>query len=420
MSLINDMLKNLERKGKRQSSPDYSFSDLTSTLSIELSKNRNSYFIIASLLSVLALFLTFTTSLKHRAHAMSTEVIASTPKPSPLLKPIVAENAGTDIPISSTLLTGIAMQIQQNNTFLRFLLNQNAMYRLSTNMEHNELIIIFEHTTLTAALPKINYAGSGIENISAYNDNEGNLKLVLQLNTAADLKRLELNKEGSAPELQLDILFSGDANTPISQSAEPHTIPVTIKKPVLESRTEQLYQEAIALASSGQSDEAIQALENLLATTPTYLSARKQLVTLLLLQGKNAEAHKTLDTGLKLQPNDPELTELAARLLVEDKKIDQAVRLLEKSAPSITQHADYHALMAALYERQGKNSLAANLYKQLLTLQPTNAKWWLGLGIALEGTGRQAESLEAFAKADNIGGLNPELKAYIQSRLQTD
>jgi cytochrome c-type biogenesis protein CcmH/NrfG len=53
-------------------------------------------------------------------------------------------------------------------------------------------------------------------------------------------------------------------------------------------------------------------------------------------------------------------------------------------------------------------------------VQPTNAKWWVGLGVALDGAGQSAESLEAFAKADNIGGLNPELKAYIQSRLQTD
>jgi Flp pilus assembly protein TadD len=421
MSLINDMLKDLERAGRTQSAPDYSLSDFKSTLSIELNKNKNSYLIIASLLTVLTLFVTFSKNLKHRAHHTNTAISVPQMQPSTLQKPaITSQNNATDIPVSSTLLTGIAMQIQQNTTSLRFLLNQNSMYRLSTNTLRNELIIIFEHTTLTAALPKINYAGSGIENITAYNDNEGNLKLVMQMNPAADLKRLELNKEGSAPELQLDIVFSGDANLSVTQQEEPHTIPVTIKKPVLESRSEQLYQQALALASNGQPDEAILALQNLLMTTPTYQSARKQLVSLLLLQGKKDQAHRALAMGLQLAPNDPELIQLAARGLVEDNKIDQAVNLLEKSPPSISQNSEYHALIAALYERQGKNSLAATLYKKLLMVQPTNAKWWVGLGVALDGAGQSAESLEAFAKADNIGGLNPELKAYIQSRLQTD
>lgn len=419
MSLINDMLKNLEKTGRHASTRDFALSDLKSTLSIELGRNKNYYIVIASLISVLALCFGLTVNLKH-AHKHITEL---TPAPLAAIKNPISNNMppaqiSNDIPVNPTLLTGIAMQIQQNNTFLRLLLNQNAIYRLSANMERNELIIIFEHTTLTAALPKMNYTGSGIESIDAFNDNEGNLKLVMQLSSGADLKRLELNTEGKAPELQLDILFPTENNAPITHQPEAaRTIPIIIKKPVLESHAEALYQQALALSNNGEPQKAIQALEALLVSTPDYINARTQLVALLLAEGKKAEATKVIHMGLAIEPNNAPLTELAARLLVDEDKVDQALHLLEKSAPSVAQHTEYHALIAALYERQGKNALAASLYKQLLALQPTNAKWWLGLGIALEGAGQRTESLEAFSKANDIGGLNPELKAYIQSRL---
>jgi MSHA biogenesis protein MshN len=57
------------------------------------------------------------------------------------------------------------------------------------------------------------------------------------------------------------------------------------------------------------------------------------------------------------------------------------------------------------------------LYKQLITLQSMNGKWWLGFGVALESMGKHEQALEAYVNADAAGGLTPELKAYISTQL---
>jgi MSHA biogenesis protein MshN len=73
--------------------------------------------------------------------------------------------------------------------------------------------------------------------------------------------------------------------------------------------------------------------------------------------------------------------------------------------------------MAALYQRQGQPALAEKLYSQLLALQPNNATWWMGLGIALENMGNRTLAMEAYLKAGQSGRLNPELKMYAQTRV---
>jgi len=51
-------------------------------------------------------------------------------------------------------------------------------------------------------------------------------------------------------------------------------------------------------------------------------------------------------------------------------------------------------------------------------VQPNNAKWWMGLGIALESMGKSTLAKEAYLRAGNSGQLNPELKMYAETRVQ--
>jgi len=105
--------------------------------------------------------------------------------------------------------------------------------------------------------------------------------------------------------------------------------------------------------------------------------------------------------------------------LLKENNVNKAISILEKYAPSIEANPKYHAFIAALYQRQGKTNLAANLYKQLLDLDPKNAKWWLGLGVTQESLGNTTAAVEAYNNADAIGGLSPETKAYVDTRIHT-
>ena len=200
--------------------------------------------------------------------------------------------------------------------------------------------------------------------------------------------------------------------------ADAPTIPVTIKNPLVENFADQQYQRALILSEKNKDVEAITVLKGVLLAFPEHMQAREMLITLLVKQGNVVDADKLLVVGLQQQPANLRLIELKARLLVQENKVTEAIGLLENSAPPLVENPEYHAFIAALYERQGQSVLSANLYKQLVTLQPGNAKWWLGLGVALESVGNHGQALEAYANADGAGGLNPELKAYVETQLR--
>jgi Flp pilus assembly protein TadD len=422
MSLINQLLKDLEKSPRSHTSPEKLLSGLRADISHELKKKKKYYFLITFLVLVLISVLSISAlSKKHKQNlstALNNKTLLSNPS---VINTASKNNAVPTVTNTDSMLTGIALQMQQDMTYLRFLLNHNTLYEITSDTTRHEFTIVFENTRLVAALPKINYAGSGVEDIQAFKDENGNLKLVLRLNSNADIKRLDLNEDGKEPELQLDIYYNNPSELVEnhSRSVLTHTMPVTIKNPVAENISEQEYQRATQLVAAGQNTEGIEILKRILVATPTDRKTREYLLPLLIQQGDKAEAYKILDIGLNLQPGNPTFIKLKARLLVDEGKVDLALALLQKFSPEITTDPEYYAFIAALYQRQGQAHLAADLYKKLVGMQPANAKWWVGLGIALEASGDRTQAFDAYSNADGIGGLNPELKTYLNTRLHT-
>jgi Flp pilus assembly protein TadD len=406
MSLINDMLKDLEKRPQLALAADNPVAGLRSNLSHGNNRNRKYYIIIGILMLILA----FTSSLLFPG---ATKDVAKpdSDNANQLMQQSAPEIAPPQGVVDPGLLTGVALQIQTGLSTLRILLTQETLYQVSSNDEEHEITIIFENTHLLAPLPKINYSGSGIEDVQTMADGQNDLKMVIHLAQTTEVKRLELGKDIKAPELELDIA----SRNPTQKTA--NAAPVAIKKPVPESNLEQRYQYALRLADTSQVPAAIETLSLLLNEFPSYTEARESLVALLIQQGDKNTALKALDVGLGLQPNFPDFVKLKARILLEQGKLDSALSLLEFKAPSILNDPEYHALRAALYQQKGQDILAGDIYKQLLVIQPSNAKWWVGLGVALEGSGNRSQALEAFTNADSIGGLSPELKAYLDSQL---
>lgn len=416
MSLINNMLKELEQRTKKITESNKTLAGLHSQATGILRKNKHYYLLLLSVLSGFLLLLALALWYKPW-----TKISAKT-RLNPSAQ-VVIPHANVDKPnsdltrqdISPHLLTGVALQVQPEMSSLRFLLNQATLYSLNFNVDRNELDMVLDHTSLLAALPKINFVNSGIENIQAFNNEQGNLKLVLSLSSTTEIKRLELNGQGQSPELLVEL-----ASTPVSLAGTAprlNTIPVSVDNPIVENKTEQVFQSALKLSSVGEDVPAIQSLTSLLEGYPAYHQGRELLIRLLIRQGREEEASQMLKKGLELEPSSSLYAELKARLLLEEGKLAQAIQLLEKNAPDLTINPDYHAFLAALYQRQGKASLAASLYQQLLATDPKNAKWWLGLGVAFDAMGLHEQAMEAYENADNAGGLSPELKAYIETQL---
>lgn len=192
----------------------------------------------------------------------------------------------------------------------------------------------------------------------------------------------------------------------------------TDSPPSLEDQIESQYQEALDLVSQNKITEAIQLLEEVIVAAPDAETARTTLATLLLQIDDNAEAAEVSKEGLALQPTNIKMTELYARALVNQNQPEQALQILLKNARGVSNNPDYTALLALVYERLNHFSEAANLYQKLLSQEPNNPRWLVGVAVSLEQMGDNNKALEAYEKARASNQLPHELLNFVINRIQ--
>jgi MSHA biogenesis protein MshN len=181
-------------------------------------------------------------------------------------------------------------------------------------------------------------------------------------------------------------------------------------------RAEGEYRRALALLQDGRMSDSVAALEQVLRTDPAHDAARQTLVGLLIESKRNDEAIRQLQAGLALDPRQPALAMLLARLQIE--RGGAAIETLMRSLPYAGNNADYRAFLAGALQREQRNREAAEQYQAALRVAPNNGVWWMGLGMSLQAEKRNAEALEAFQRARASGMLSAELQAFVERRLQ--
>ena len=90
--------------------------------------------------------------------------------------------------------------------------------------------------------------------------------------------------------------------------------------------------------------------------------------------------------------------------------------VLEKYRARAAGDPEYLALMAAIFQRAGQHADAARAYRQAVTAQPRQGKWWLGMAISLEAVNNPKAAREAYHRAAT-SGLDGNLKQYAEQRL---
>ena len=78
---------------------------------------------------------------------------------------------------------------------------------------------------------------------------------------------------------------------------------------------------------------------------------------------------------------------------------------------------DYHALLAASYQRINNHQKSVEIYLRLVKIRPNEGVWWLGLAISLEKTGKNKSALEAYQRAQQTGTLKSGLVKFTNNRV---
>jgi len=179
---------------------------------------------------------------------------------------------------------------------------------------------------------------------------------------------------------------------------------------------ENTYRRALASLQEGRVSSALADLDKAIEIDPRNDAARQTYISLLLENKRTDDAIRQLRLALGIEPRQPGLAMVLARLQLE--KGGPALQTLLTTLPYAGNSADYHGFLAGVLQRERRHAEAAQHYREALNIAPGNGVWWMGLGISLQADQHLPEAREAYTRARAANGLTPELQAFIERKLE--
>ncbi len=219
-----------------------------------------------------------------------------------------------------------------------------------------------------------------------------------------------------SPAASAKFMAAAKASTPSANSN-------IVKQISTEQKSGNSYRQAIANLQQGRVAEAQNNLAQALEANPANQEARQILAGLLLDNNRNDEARATLTTGLAIAPEQTNFRIALARLQIELGDKSAALTTMEQGLAYANNNADYQSFLATLLQRASRHDEAISHYKMALSMyaSPNNsssANTLVGLGISLQATGNLENAQEAFTRAQSVVTLSPELVQFIDQQLK--
>lgn len=178
------------------------------------------------------------------------------------------------------------------------------------------------------------------------------------------------------------------------------------------------YRKGIQAVKRGEGAAALPQLQRALELDPLHAKARQTLLSVLVGSKQWPEAQRVAQAGLALEPAQTGWATILARLQFEQGNMPAALETLTRHAAHAGGDADYQGLFAYLLQKEQRFDEAAQRFQAALALRPQEGRWWFGLGIALENSGRGGEARDAYLKAREVGNLPPDMAASIEQKLK--
>jgi len=191
---------------------------------------------------------------------------------------------------------------------------------------------------------------------------------------------------------------------------------VVLRELTPKQASENSYRRALVALQEGRDSAALADLDKAVELDPRNDAARQTYVSLLLENRRTDDAIRQLRLALGIEPRQPGLAMVLARLQLE--KGGPALDTLLRTLPYATGNADYQAFLAGVLQRDQRHAEAAQHYLDALAISPSNAIWWMGLGISLQADQHLPEAREAYTRARGNAGLTPELKAFVDKKIE--
>ncbi|MEZ3135463.1 tetratricopeptide repeat protein [Stutzerimonas kunmingensis] len=222
----------------------------------------------------------------------------------------------------------------------------------------------------------------------------------------------------TAPDAQTAPVIAPDVQPVTEPASAPVARPQVATTPTVQignHRPDPLAQARDALQQQNF-PRAIELLQALHAAQSDNVEAARWLARAYLAAGQIEPLLEWLPAQLQSRPFDAELRMLLARGQLQSGDKQTALATLVQNAPSLASDPGYHALLAALQQQVGDWAGSAAVYRQLVALQPQQAAWQLGLAIALEQIDQPARAARHYRLAAQGQGLDDNSRRFAAER----
>lgn len=236
-------------------------------------------------------------------------------------------------------------------------------------------------------------------------------------NTSLQNKALESSKPSEVSEAAA--LQATPDKVAATTRASAHTNANNTGKQVSpEQKSANTYRQALSNLQQGRIAEAQNSLFQSLEANPSNQDARQTLAGLLLDNNRKDEARVVLAAGLALAPEQTNFRVALARLQVELGDKSGALSTLEQGLAYANSNADYQSFLATLLQRVNRHEEAIHHYNMALTINAGSVNSLVGLGISLQALGKLENAQDAYARAQTFASLSPELTQFIDQQLK--
>ncbi|QYJ98048.1 tetratricopeptide repeat protein [Shewanella alkalitolerans] len=206
---------------------------------------------------------------------------------------------------------------------------------------------------------------------------------------------------------------ASDANT----AKTTGSMVVTEVKLSPEALAEKRFSQGKSAQEGGQLSQAVDDYSEAIRLDPTLHGARQYLAALYYGQGQLGEAKTVLQQGLARYPQEFDYALMLAKVLEAQGDSQGALAALGTIPDDHLLAKQKWVLKSHLAQQASEFALAEESYRRLAKVEPTQAKWWMGLAYALDSQQKYTSAKQAYAQALGLSGLSQQASDFIQQRL---
>lgn len=184
-----------------------------------------------------------------------------------------------------------------------------------------------------------------------------------------------------------------------------------------EERDLMAVQEALRQIADNETPAAYLTLEEQILSNRYAHQSRETYAKLLMNEGNLLGAYELNEGGLALSPNHAGFKKVKARILIADGQLDEAVQLLLSRAPAVDEDLEYHDILATAQLASRDYAGALISYTELVQQDQGQGKWWYGFAASQDSLGNANAARQGYSQAVAMPNLSASLRRRSQERL---